>query len=295
MGQDYIVGMGELLWDMFPDGRKLGGAPSNFAYHISQLGLNGLCVSAVGDDRPGADALGELTAKGLSYCADIVDFPTGTVQVTVDHDGKPEYEIMENVAWDNIPYTRELELIAMQSRAVCFGSLAQRNPVTAETISRFLDAMPEKDGVYRIFDVNLRQNYYTWEVIDRSMKRCDILKLNDEEIVMVAEILGYGNIHIHDICWKIMDAYGLEVLILTFGAEGSYVFSPGGVTFRESPEVDVVDTVGAGDAFTAAFVSALIKGRTLACAHDLAVEVSAYVCTQAGAMAPLPGYIKAML
>lgn len=295
MGHDYVVGIGELLWDMFPEGRKLGGAPSNFAYHASQMGMNGLSVSAVGDDEPGRSAMGELAEKKLSRHVDVVDFPTGTVRVTVDAAGKPEYGITENVAWDNMPYTGELELVAMQTRAVCFGSLAQRSPVTAATILRFLDAIPDRKGVYRIFDVNLRQHYYTPEVLDRSMRRCNVLKLNDEEIVLLAEVLSYGDIHIHDVCWKIMDAYGLDVLILTCGARGSYVFSPGGVTFRESPAVDVVDTVGAGDSFTAAFTAALIRGRSLAHAHDLAVEVSAYVCTQPGAMAPLPEWLKAML
>lgn len=296
MGSNYIVGIGELLWDIFPDGKKLGGAPSNFAYHVSQLGMNGLSVSAVGKDELGSEALFALDENKLSYHADRVDFPTGTVIVSLDGRGKPEYEIIRDVAWDNIPYTTELEFIAGQTRAVCFGTLAQRSGVTAGTISRFLDAMPGGKNTYRIFDVNLRQNYYTREMIDSSLRRCNVLKLNDEEIPVVAGMSGCGgDMSVGDMCGEIMAAYGIEIIILTCGAEGSYVFSPGNTIFRNSPRVVIADTVGAGDSFTAAFISALIRGRTLEYAHELAVEVSAYVCTRPGAMPPLPEHLKAKL
>lgn len=285
---DIVVGMGEALWDVLPEGKKLGGAPANFAYHVSQFGLDSRVVSAVGEDALGAEILDNFSRKGVKYLIDTVPYPTGTVQVEIDQAGVPQYEIKENVAWDNIPYTERLENLARQTKAVCFGSLAQRNVVSRETINRFLDAMPEDEGRLVVFDVNLRQGFYNKEILCHSMKRCNILKINDEELVTVSRLFGYPSIDLQDKCWILLGKYNLKMLILTCGIKGSYVFTPGNVSFQPTPKVEVADTVGAGDSFTATFISSLLKGKSVTEAHELAVAVSAYVCTQNGAMPVLP-------
>ena len=283
-----VVGMGEALWDVLPEGKKLGGAPANFAYHVSQFGLDSRVVSAVGDDKLGTEILDNFREKGLNCMIETVPYPTGTVQVSLDDAGVPCYDIKEGVAWDNIPYTMSLDNLARQTRAVCFGSLAQRSVVSRETINRFLDVMPDGEGQLKIFDINLRQNFYTKEVLCRSMRKCNILKINDEELVTISRLFGYPGIDLQDKCWILLGKYDLKMLILTCGVNGSYVFTPGHVSFQETPRVKVADTVGAGDSFTAAFVSALLKGAPVEVAHKLAVCTSAYVCTQNGAMPVLP-------
>lgn len=286
--RNYVVGIGEALWDVLPEGKKLGGAPANFAYHVSQFGLQSRVVSAIGEDKLGNEILDNFQGKGLHTLIEKVEYPTGTVQVQLDNEGVPCYDIKENVAWDNIPFTDKLKQLAQKTCAVCYGSLAQRNVVSRETINAFLDAMPEGKGQYKIFDINLRQGFYTKEIICNSMQRCNILKINDEELVTVSRMFGYPGIDLQDKCWILLAKYKLEMLILTCGVNGSYVFTPGSVSFVETPKVEVADTVGAGDSFTAAFVSAILKGKPVNEAHQLAVNVSAYVCTQNGAMPELP-------
>lgn len=283
-----VVGMGEALWDMLPEGKKLGGAPANFAYHVSQFGLDSRVVSAVGDDKLGMEIQDSFSQKQLNSMIETVPYPTGTVQVKIDSEGVPCYDIQENVAWDNIPYTQALAKLALQTRAVCFGSLAQRSVVSRETIHCFLDAMPDTPETLKIFDINLRQSFYTREVLCDSLRRCNILKINDEELVTISRMFGYPGIDLQDKCWILLAKYDLKMLILTCGVNGSYVFTPGHVSFIETPKVKVADTVGAGDSFTAAFTSALLKGYSVAEAHRLAVDTSAYVCTQQGAMPELP-------
>lgn len=286
--RNYVVGIGEALWDILPEGKKLGGAPANFAYHVSQFGLQSRVVSAIGDDRLGNKILENFQDKGLQTLIEKVPYPTGTVQVQLDTEGVPCYEIKENVAWDNIPFTDKLKQLAGKTCAVCYGSLGQRNVVSRETINAFLDAMPNGKGQYKVFDINLRQGFYTREILCSSMERCNILKINDEELVTVSRMFGYPGIDLQDKCWILLAKYNLEMLILTCGVNGSYVFTPGNVSFVETPKVQVADTVGAGDSFTAAFISAILKGKTVTEAHQLAVNVSAYICTQNGAMPELP-------
>ncbi len=285
---DIVVGMGEALWDVLPEGKKIGGAPANFAYHVSQFGLPGYVVSAVGDDALGKEIVENFTSKGLNQLIAEVPYPTGTVQVEIDQAGIPQYDIKENVAWDNIPYTDSLEALAKRTKAVCFGSLAQRNVVSRETINRFLDAMPQTDDSLVVFDVNLRQGFYNKEILCNSMSRCNILKINDEELVTVSRMFGYPGIDLQDKCWILLGKYNLKMLILTCGINGSYVFTPGNVSFQPTPKVEVADTVGAGDSFTAAFISSILKGRSVQEAHSRAVQTSAYVCTRKGAMPILP-------
>ena len=289
---EMVVGMGEALWDVLPEGKKIGGAPANFAYHVSQFGLPSRVVSAVGEDKLGAEILDNFREKKLNCMIEQVPYPTGTVQVELDAEGVPCYDIKEGVAWDNIPYTNALEGLAHCTRAVCFGSLAQRSVVSRETINRFLDAMPVTDETLTIFDVNLRQGFYTKEILCNSFQKCNILKINDEELVTVSRMFGYPGIDLQDKCWILLAKYNLKMLILTCGVNGSYVFTPDKVSFVETPKVEVADTVGAGDSFTATFVAALLKGMSITEAHRLAVDVSAFVCTQNGAMPVIPDYLK---
>ena len=291
MENTIVVGMGEALWDVLPEGKKIGGAPANFAYHVSQFGLNSRVVSAVGDDKLGMEILDNFREKKLNAMVEIVPYPTGTVQVELDAEGVPCYDIKEGVAWDNIPYTPALEDLAKHTKAVCFGSLAQRSVVSRDTINRFIDAMPAEDTL-KIFDINLRQGFYTKEILCNSFSKCNILKINDEELVTVSRMFGYPGIDLQDKCWILLAKYNLKMLILTCGVNGSYVFTPGNVSFVETPRVEVADTVGAGDSFTATFVAAILKGKPVAEAHKLAVETSAYVCTQNGAMPVLPQSLK---
>lgn len=286
--KDTVVGMGEALWDVLPEGKKIGGAPANFAYHVSQFGLPSCVVSAVGSDPLGQEIIENFTSKGLNHLIEEVPYPTGTVQVEIDQAGIPQYEIKENVAWDNIPYTARLEALAQRTRAVCFGSLAQRNVVSRQTINRFLDAMNHDDETLVVFDVNLRQGFYNKEILCESMLRCNILKINDEELVTVSRMFGYPGIDLQDKCWILLGKYNLKMLILTCGINGSYVFTPGSVSFLPTPQVEVADTVGAGDSFTAAFISSILRGRSVAEAHAAAVSTSAFVCTRNGAMPLLP-------
>lgn len=313
MKTEYIVGIGEILWDMLPEGRRLGGAPANFAYHVSQFGLNSVAVSAVGWDEAGDAVIRELntrtteegnalqqpisggrpyesTSFGFRTMISRVDFPTGTVCINLDSAGVPQYDIHMPAAWDNIPFTPGLKELATQTRAVCFGTLARRSPVSHRTISDFVDAVPRGDGQWRILDINLRQHFYTRDIILHALEQCNILKINDEELAIISEMLPVQGTDMRGKCLQLIRQFGLKFLILTCGTHGSYVFSSGSEipSFIETPHVTVADTVGAGDSFTAAFIAALIKGRTPLEAHRLAVDVSAFVCTCNGAMPVLP-------
>lgn len=285
---EIVVGMGEALWDVLPEGKKIGGAPANFAYHVSQFGLPSCVVSAIGDDALGKEIIENFTSKGLDQLIAEVPYPTGTVQVEIDQTGIPLYDIKENVAWDNIPYTEHLDAHAKRTKAVCFGSLAQRNVVSRETINHFLDTMPKDDDSLIVFDVNLRQGFYNKEILCKSMQNCNILKINDEELITVSRMFGYPGIDLQDKCWILLGKYNLKMLILTCGINGSYVFTPGNVSFQPTPKVEVTDTVGAGDSFTAAFIASILKGKSVTEAHTIAVKTSAFVCTQKGAMPILP-------
>ncbi len=288
MRNGIIVGIGEALWDVLPEGKKLGGAPANFAYHVSQFGLEGVAVSAIGKDGLGAEIMENFAEKDLRTLMAEVPYETGTVQVTLDEKGIPQYEIKEGVAWDNIPYTPELEALARQAQAVCFGSLAQRNNVSRESIRKFITAMPEGEDVLKIFDINLRQHFYSEALLRESLELCNILKINDEELEIVGKMFGMEDMGPEERCRAIVKEYALKMLILTCGTDGSYVFTPEEESFQPTPKVEVADTVGAGDSFTGSFVASILKGRTVKEAHRTAVEVSAFVCTQVGAMPALP-------
>lgn len=294
---NYVIGLGEALFDCLPSGRKLGGAPANFAYHVSQFGFDSCAVSAIGDDELGQEIIDTFDSVGLHYCLPKVDYPTGTVQVTLNEQGVPQYEICLDVAWDNIPLTKELLDIAKDAKAVCFGSLAQRSVVSRATINAMLEAMPA--NTLKVFDINLRQRWYNREVIENSLQHCNVLKINDEELDIVAPMLlsvttdpttliAADKDKALRVCRALIELYDLQIVILTCGTNGSYVITKDKCSFVETPKVDVADTVGAGDSFTAAFVAQLLRGATIENAHAKAVKVSAFVCTQSGAMPCLP-------
>ena len=302
----YVIGIGEALFDCLPEGRKLGGAPINFAYHVSQFGLNGCAISAIGKDELGDEIVDKFTAireslPTFSFQLSTVEQPTGTVKVILDEKGVPQYEICLGVAWDNIPLTNAMLEIAHQAQAVCFGSLAQRSETSRETILAFLDETP-KDAL-KVFDINLRQSWYTAEVIADSLARANVLKINDEELDVVATMLlgestESGHLIAEDadrtrhICRELIARYDLKMLILTCGAIGSYVFTADSESYVATPKGQVADTVGAGDSFTATFVAQILLGKSIREAHEKAVRVSAYVCTRHGATPVLPDELK---
>lgn len=279
--KDTIVGIGELLWDMLPQGKQLGGAPANFAYHVCRLGGNGWAVSAIGRDPLGEELTRQLSGKKLGKLIAEVSAPTGTVGVTLDERGVPSYDITKNVAWDEIPYTDRLDDLAAQTKAVCFGTLAQRSARSRETISRFISRL--SPDALKVFDINLRQDYYSKELIDDSLQVSDILKINDEELETVSALFGLcGNAV--ERCRAIIRRWNLQLVILTKGGEGSDVVTLSGVHSIVPEPIVIADTVGAGDSFTAAFVTAYLGGASIEEAHCLAGKVSSWVCTRPGAM-----------
>lgn len=293
MNKPLVIGMGEALWDVLPEGRKIGGAPANFAFHAGQAGMDARVVSAVGRDALGDETLLTLQQKGLNTDAVArVDFPTGVVQVTLSEGGIPQYDICEGVAWDNIPFTPALDELARNAQAVCWGSLAQRSEVSRNCIYRFLDAMPSEQGRLKVFDINLRQHFYSIDVIEASCQRANVLKINEEELVIVSELLRLGTPQVEQQCRLLMDRFSLDMLVLTCGSNGSYIFTPVETSFRVTPLVQVADTVGAGDSFTATLVADLLKGAPVGVAHEHAVQLAAYVCTQQGAMAEWPEALR---
>ena len=275
-----IVGIGEILWDMLPSGKALGGAPANFAYHAARLGEEGWAVSAIGDDPLGREILDVVNGKRLRHIISFTPKPTGTVDVKLDARGVPTYTIREDVAWDNIPFTPEMEDLARRADAVCFGSLVQRM-ASRESVVRFIRSM--RPEALKVFDINLRQHYYSKEIIEDSLRLADILKINDEEIHTVAELLSLEGDDTAA-CRALIARYSLRLVILTRGAAGSEVVTATEVIPQEVGKADVIDTVGAGDAFTAAFVVAYLRGDSLAEAQRKASDTAAYVCSRKGAM-----------
>lgn len=286
------VGIGEILWDILPTGKVLGGAPANFAYHISQFGYKGQVVSAIGKDPLGEEILQQLNSKYIGFNIQQNDFQTGVVRVTLDNKGIPQYQIRENVAWDHIEFTPEMEILARNTTVLCFGTLAQRSLISRATISMFMDLLPSE--ALRVFDINLRQHYFDKQLIENSLYKCNILKINDEELEIIAEMFALKPLLETTICEKLINKFSLKLLILTKGIVGSYVLSENEISYLPTPKVEVADTVGAGDAFTAAFVAAYLKTKNIFSAHKKAVQVSAYVCTQRGATPSFPNEIIAL-
>jgi len=271
-----------MLWDIFPERKVPGGAPANFAYHASQFGFESYVVSAVGKDLLGEEILKIFAEKELKLLVETVDFPTGTVKVELNDKGIPKYEICENVAWDNIPFTERTKKIAQNCIAVCFGTLAQRNETSRKTIRSFLELVPK--NALKIFDINLRQNFYSKKIIHESLLISNILKINEEEVIEVARLFELEKKDEQEICLHLLKEYNLNIVIETKGSVGSYVFTKDETSYLDTPKVNAIDTVGAGDSFAGAFAGALLQGKSIKEAHKLAVDVSSYICTRRGAM-----------
>jgi fructokinase len=277
-----VVGIGEILWDILPSGRYLGGAPANFAYYARSLGAEGVIVSAVGDDEPGRDMLEMLRLHGMrrDYISVIAAVPTGRVTAVLDAEGVPEFTIHDQIAWDVLPATPESSALAARADAVYFGTLAQRSRVSRETIRAFLDGT--KPECLRVFDVNLRQRFYGPEVVRDLLARSRVLKLNKEELRTIAAMLNLSGME-RDILARLLDLFPLDIIALTRGFRGSWLFSRSAESIHPGFVVEVADTVGAGDAFTAALVMGLLEKKNLDEINERANRVAASVCSRRGA------------
>lgn len=282
-----VVGLGEILWDMLPDGKKLGGAPTNFAYHAHCLGAQGYVVSCVGNDVLGEEILERIDELELdrSFIAVDNDHPTGTVSIELDKNGSPDYIIHEKVAWDFIPMSNKLLEFAFKVDAVCFGSLCQRSEGSRYTVRQFLK-VTKKDCI-RIFDINIRQHYYTKEIINSMLDFANVFKLNDEELPLVADLLGITGTE-DEILKELENRYSLNLIVLTKGGDGSILFGRGQRSHLNVEDVQIADTVGAGDSFTAAVAVGLLNKKPIEQIHDHANRLAAFVCTQNGATPEVP-------
>jgi fructokinase len=279
-----VVGLGELLWDILPDGKQLGGAPANFAYMTSLLGDEGLVASRVGSDALGRAAGRRLERLGLRAAHLQLDraYPTGTVKVSVDPAGQPTFEIAESVAWDFFEWTPEWRSLAERADAVCFGSLAQRCPQSRATVREFLKAV--RPGTIRVFDVNLRQSFFNAETLSESAKLADIMKVNNDELPVVAKLLKIPFIYDESRAahW-LRDILGLKLMCITRGAKGSLLVSADEVSEHLGYRIHVADTVGAGDAFTAALVYHYLRHASLTTLNEAANRMGSWVASQIGA------------
>ncbi len=284
-----VVGIGELLWDMFPAGKKMGGAPANFAYHAKLLGSKGIIASRVGTDALGDEVLALLAHAGLdtSFVQRDQQHATGTVQVTVTN-GQPSYEIVEDVAWDACEWTDQWKQLAAEADAVCFGTLAQRLPVSKNTIQGFLRAT--KPDAIRLFDVNLRGNYYDKQVITDSLRLSTILKVNHEEFPVVADMADISAGSEEERARQLLKQWNLQMICITKGAHGSLFVTSEQAHGHPGYSVTVQDTVGSGDAFCAAIVHGLLRGDSLKDVAEAASRRGAWVATQEGAMPHLDSY-----
>jgi len=284
-----VVGLGELLWDLFPAGNQLGGAPANFAYITSLLGDEGIPASRLGQDSLGTAAIRRLGELGLS--ADFIQkdsgHPTGTVKVEVDRTGQPRFGIPESVAWDFLEWTPQWQKLAQEADAVCFGSLAQRSEGSRGTIRSFVQA--SRKSATRVFDVNLRQNFYSLEVLAESIRLATIVKLNHEELPKIMRLLELENRSEEGSARQLL-SHEVKLVCVTRGNGGSLLVSAGERSQHPGFKVKVADTVGAGDAFTAALLHGYLRGTSLAQINETANRVGAWVASQSGATpAPKPG------
>lgn len=280
-----MAGIGEVLWDLLPEGRQLGGSPLNVVYHCQLAGIQSVVVSAIGQDAAGVDILELFTEKKLdpSYLQRSSSFPTGAVTVELDQ-GIPNFIIHPDVAWDAIQWNDSLQKLAQSLDAVAFGSLPQRNPLSRETIRKFLKQLPENS--LKVFDINLRQNFHSAELLEDSLNLCNILKINDEELPVLTGYLGIKG-SIDQQIQKILTEFQLKMIAFTEGARGSKLFTPTAFSVLNAPKVPIRDTVGAGDAFTGVLIAGLLHKKSLKEIHKEATQTAAWVCSEAGAMPEL--------
>jgi len=283
-----VVGLGEVLWDVYPDEAHFGGAPANFACHSASLGADAWMVSAVGIDDLGDRALNSLRQRNVQ-CETVSRDPvhrTGQVSVTLDTNGQASYEFAADTAWDHLAWSEQLTSLADSCRAVCFGTLAQRSPISRQTIRRFVNATPA--SALQVFDVNLRQRFYDADVIKDSLAIAKVLKLNEEELPIVTNLCGITASDREDALRQLVDRYELRLAALTCGLRGALLLRGNELSWCAAPPTEVVDTVGAGDAFTAALVMDFMRGLSLAQMNEHANAVASFVCSHPGATAALP-------
>lgn len=292
-----VIGLGELLWDVFPEGRRAGGAPANFAFHANQLGCRGLPASRVGIDEMGDDLVAGLQRQGIS--TELIQrdatFPTGTVTVELDAGGHPSYTIHTNVAWDHLQATSDLLSTAAEADAICFGTLAQRSDQSRNAIRQVIAHTNEMCLI--VFDVNLRQSFYSRELIEDSLRLADLVKLNDEEVVILTRLLELSN-PIDDLAGfsrRVIERFGPQTVCVTRGSRGAFLVQDRETVEIPGRKIEVIDTVGAGDAFTAALVVSLLQRRTLRESGEIANAVGALVASHSGAMPELRSEYRAIL
>ena len=280
MVKPVVVGIGELLWDILPEGKRAGGAPINFVYNATQLGADGYAVSAVGKDALGDEIIHELEKSHIHYVLQRNDYPTSVVEVALNN-GIPTYTIVEGVAWDYLEATPQEIEVVKKANAVCFGTLALRSAKTKKAVLTLLKNVP--DTAYKLFDVNLRSDYFSKELIDELLQEANVFKINDEEMIKVQKLFDL-NFSVEDVCRWFIQKYNLRYLIFTAGEKYSIVYAADGEnSYLETPKVEVADTVGAGDSFSAGFIMGLLNGKTMREAHKQAVATAAFVCTKSGA------------
>jgi len=277
-----------VLWDVFPDGEHFGGAPANVAVHAAGLGAEALMISAVGKDARGDEALQRLAGFGVdcSAVARLADHPTGVVRVRVDAAGLPSYDIARGSAWDFIPWTAPVERAAQRADAICFGTLAQASPESRATIRRAVAAT--RGTAWRLFDVNLRQTYYDAGLVTASLDLANAVKLNEAELPVVARLGGLESVTPVEQLRELCGRFGLRLAAWARGACGSRLVTADGAWDCPAPRTEIVDTVGAGDAFTATLLVGILAGRSLDEVNERANAVAAYVCSQPGATPPIP-------
>lgn len=282
-----VVGLGEVLWDLLPGGACLGGAPANFAYITTLMGDQGIVASRVGEDSRGIDALRRMEELGLDidHVQTDSEYPTGVVNVTVDDHGVAQYEITQPVAWDFLEWNSDWKQLALSIDAVCYGSLAQRSPESAATIRQFLAATPEH--TVKVFDVNLRQCFYSPEVVAESMRLANIVKLNDDELPRLMGLVNMSHKSEKVSAARLLREFDLKMICVTRGSRGSLLLQDGEVSEHPGFRVRVADTVGSGDAFTAGMLHEYLHGAPLDLMNEVANLVGAWVASEVGAM-PTP-------
>ena len=275
--------IGEILWDTFPDKKVWGGAPANFIFHTAEFGADATAFSAIGQDDLGTELLSVVAETGINLVAERLIYPTGKVDVCVNSEGVANYQFNEDCAWDHLPLTSELMTLSQEADLIAFGTLAQRNEISKKTIHKALEL--KKDSCKVLFDINLRADFYNKEIIEKSLNYTDILKLNEEEIVILQDLLGLS-------IQQIIDTYKLELVISTLGSEGSCIMTNSHSFEYPAVKCKVIDTVGAGDSFTASFIINYLQGMDIPEAQKLASKVAAYVCEHKGATVSIPSELK---
>jgi len=274
-----VIGIGELLWDLLPDGKELGGAPANFVYHTNYFGANSFLISAIGNDNYGEEIISILKKRNVNYAINKVEYPTGTVSVALKN-GIPSYKIHENVAWDYITLKEEAIPVLEKADAICFGTLSQRSKTSLKSIEKAISLVPKT--ALKVFDINLRSFYYTKEIIEASLKSANVLKLNDEELIILTEMFNLKGDQEKG-CKQLLNKFNLKFLALTNGSKGSMLFNKNEISRLSVPKIKVVDTIGAGDSFTAAMVMGILNKKPLIKIHKEAVLHAAKVCSNKGA------------